>query len=291
MATSKPYKVSDSEIKLPASVLFDEQGNANDVKKLKDAGNIGKTLEALWKNISENKTPSLVEHTQLGKMIVDGINNAGDRFFPSLEETKFPISRVKYYVALLLKENLEQDQEDRYKKALTKKEYIEILEAHLDDRVLNLTDKSIRNLKNPVPYKLRLMKTLSDKDFENVLSGDDAPYDKIDKKKQDSDELKRAINDFSKKHEMDLKEIGHYLQEVKDTPLQYVEKILEIEALKQELKRTRRTSIDLMKQQLVKEPELAELHDDRVSPKPFFFPSQQVATEKAKARKTAVVSV
>lgn len=272
---SKPYTKPDSDVPVPASDIFEPEANAEYVKKLQAAENNGKTLEALWKNLSENTSSSLIEHINLGTTIVSGINKTGDMFYDSLEDVKFPISKVKYYVELLLKEKKQKD----YKKALSKKTTMEIDEKDLDDRVINLTEESIAKMKNKTVYKLRCMKALNDEEFASVLSGDDTHYEKVDKKKQTSDEFVRSKNEFSKVHGIDVKVIDFHLAVLKQNPLQYIEQILEIEELTKELERVENTCVTLMMEKL-EEPEL-EIISDQLHPRPYYTPSQKTEEKEA----------
>jgi len=270
MSNPEPYTKPDSEVPVPAADLFEDHVNEAYVKNMQAAENTCKTLEALWENLSKNATSSLIEHIQLGTTIVSGINKTGDMFYPSLKDSKFPIAKIKYYVDLLLKEDKKED----YKEALNKKKSMVVLDEDLDDRVLNLTEDSIKNMNEKTLYKLRNMKVLTDEEFTSVLSGNDEPYDKVNKKKLISDELVRLKHEFSKKHQTDVKVIDFHLEVLKKNPLVYIERILEVEELTKELERVEKTCINLMMERL-EEPELVNI-DDQLSPRPYFFPSQKL---------------
>ena len=249
METSEPYEIPDAEVQLNSAALFDDKANSSHVKGMKSADTICKNIDALWASLSGNKKASLIEHTHLGKIIANGINKAGNSFYPSLDKSTFNTSQIKNYVNLILKEG----KQGLYKDALDNKKPMVINKDDLDVRVLNLTEESICKMKKPTVYKLRNMKALNDEEFASVLSGDDTPYAKVDKNRIKKEELLRVKNDLSKEHKISVKLIDIYLKSVRDNQLLYVEKVLEIEALEKKLERTERVSINLMKKQLKEE--------------------------------------
>jgi hypothetical protein len=130
-------------------------------------------------------------------------------------------------------------------------------------------------MKEKTLYKLRNMKVLTDEEFTSVLSGNDETYDKIDKKKLLSDELVRLKNEFSIKHQTDVRVIDFHLEVLKKNPLVYIERILEVEELTKELERVEKTCINLMMERLEEEPELVDFEGQHSS-KPFYFPSEKL---------------
>ena len=84
------------------------------------------------------------------------------------------------------------------------------------------------------------MKSLNDNDFASMVAGSDEPYQNADKKRQTKDELEISKLEFSKEHNIDLNVINDQLKDVKDNPLNYAKKILEVSELKAELKRVER---------------------------------------------------
>jgi len=257
------YEISDSELEAPAAAIFESKVNKKYLKEVQDGENLCEHLDALWKDVSGKK--SVFAHIHLAKMIVNGMNKTGVQFYPSIENSKLPKSKIKYYVDLLLKEDKQED----YKKALSKKETIEIDEDDLDSRVMNLTEESIANIKKCSVHKIRNMKSLNDNDFASMVAGSDEPYQNADKKRQTKDELEISKLEFSKEHNIDLNVINDQLKDVKDNPLNYAKKILEVSELKAELKRVERLCVDLMKKQF-EEPTLRNI-DDHADPKPVYY--------------------
>lgn len=255
-------EISKSGNEAPAAAIFESKVNVKFLEDVQDGENLCKYLDALWEEVSGNKL--VFAHIHLAIVIIRGMNKTGMQFYPSIKKSKLPESKIKYYVNLLLKEDKQED----YKKALSKKETIEIDEDDLDSRVMNLTEESIANIKKCSVHKIRTMKSLNDNEFASVIAGNDEAYKKVDKKKQTKDELEDSKKELSKEHSIDMEVINHQLKEVKDNPLNYVEIILEVGELKAELKRVERLCVDLMKKQM-EEPKLVNIND-QTDPKPLY---------------------
>ena len=261
------YGIKDSELEAPASAIFEDEANDKFLKDVQEGEILCEYLDALWKEVSGKN--SVFAHIHLAKMIANGINKTGVQFYPTMENSKLSHSKIKYYVKLLLKENLDQKTKDRYEKALNKKHAMEIDEDDLDSRVMNLTEESIAKIKKCSVHKIRNMKSLNDNDFASMVAGSDEPYQNADKKKQTKDELEISKIDFSKEHNIDLNVINKQLKDVKDDPLNYARKLLEVSELKAELKRVERLCVDLMKDQM-EEPKLVNIND-QTDPKPYYY--------------------
>ena len=256
-------EISKSGNEAPAAAIFESKVNVKFLEDVQDGENLCKYLDALWEEVSGNKL--VFAHIHLAIVIIRGMNKTGMQFYPSIKKSKLPESKIKYYVNLLLKEDKQED----YKKALSKKETIEIDEDDLDSRVMNLTEESIANIKKCSVHKIRNMKSLNDNDFASMVAGSDEPYQNVDKNKQTKDELEISKLDFSKEHNIDLNVINKQLKDVKDDPLNYARKLLEVSELKAELKRVERLCVDLMKDQM-EEPKLVNIND-QTDPKPYYY--------------------
>ncbi len=226
----KKYELHDDDIKLNADVLFDDDANDRDRQKIKQGLMLNQYIKELWKELSKNEG-TLIDHIYLGKVIAHGINELGDKFYVSLEKKTIPQAKIKYYVDLILKNEYQKG----FQELISKKKFRQIEKEHIDERVESLKDESIKNMKSPSPYKLRNMKSLEDKEFYSVVAGDDTHYEKVDKKKLSSDELKREKIEFSKKHGIDIRMIDLHLKQLRGNPLRYVEQVLENEALMKKL--------------------------------------------------------
>jgi hypothetical protein len=261
------YGISDSDVEVPAAAIFGDEVNEKFKKDVQAGKNLRENVDALWKEMPSKN--SALPHIHLAKIIVNGMNKAGVQFYPSLEKSKLPKTKIKYYVNLLLKEDKQED----YKKALDKKQTMVIDEDDLDSRVMNLTEESIVNMKKCSVYKIRNMKSLNDNQFASVIAGNDESYDKADKKKQTKEELEKSKDEFSKEHNIEVEELNGQLKEVRENPIKYLEQNLEIKALKGELERVERLCVDLMKNQL-EEPTLVNI-DDQTDPKPLYYLSDK----------------
>ena len=257
------WGISESEIEAPAAAIFEDRVNTKFLKDVQAGENMSEIIDTLWKEMSGKS--SALEHIHLAKIIVNGMNKTGVQFYPSIEKSKLPKSKVKYYVNLLLKEEKQED----YKEALNKKQAVEIDEDDLDSRVMNLTEESTVNMKKCSVYKIRNIKSFDDKKFAGVIAGDDKPYEKADKKKQTKDELENSKIDLSKEHNIDVKVLDNQLKEVRENPIKYLEQKIEIKALKDELERVERLCIDLLKKQ-TEEPTLVNIHD-HIDPNSIYY--------------------
>jgi hypothetical protein len=294
MSEPEKYEREDEEIEMPAADLFSKDDNRRYMEKVKKAEHVSMMLNASWEQLSKNKSSSLIEHINFAKAVVEGINKAGDQFYVSLGKSKFPVSKIKYYVELLLKETLEPKQKSAHKMALNKKQFMQIAKDDMDGRILKLTKLSIKNMKNPTPYKLRNMKALDDTEFQQVIDGDATPYEKVDKRKQTKDELERSKIDFSKEHEVNVNVIEFHLKDVRANPLKYVELNLELAAQTEKLERLERVYKAILTEQLIDslaEPEQLVNREGLHTPARFFRPSQYRTQKMVKDRKTAGVGV
>lgn len=288
MSAPDKYERDDEEVETPAAALWDKEDNKRFVETVKKAEHVSMMLAASWKELSENKTATLIEHINFAKAVVEGMNKSGDQFYVSLEKTKLPSSKVKYYIELLLSMKLTKKRRTEFNKAFNKKHFIQIAEDDLDGRILKLTKLSIKNMKNPAPYKLRNMKSLDDTEFQQVIDGDDIPYEKVDKKKQTKDELERDVIDFSKEHEVGVSVINFHLTDVRNNPLKYVEQNLELAATQEKLERVERLYRAILKEQLVNVFEEPEQLKDMPTTAKFFRPSHYRTQKRAEERKEEV---
>jgi hypothetical protein len=260
MSESKEaYERNDDELSSPIEALYDDEGKKKLREQAQSAENVSMNLNAAWIELSSDKSSSLIEHIKFAKAIVEGNNKAGDQFYEALKKSKLPQAKIKYYVSLLLNEKMDEKKLAEYKKALNKKQFIQIDDEDLDSRVTNLTNEdSIKNMKKPTPYKLRVMKELGDIEFQQVLDGVDKPYDKVDKKKLTKDEFERSVVEFLKEHKVQLEVVNFHLDDVKLNPLKYVEQNLELAATTEKLERVERLYRELLQDQIInslKEPE------------------------------------
>ena len=288
MSAPKDYERDDDEIETPASALWGKEGNKRYVENVKKAEHVSMMLSASWTELSTNKSATLLEHIKFAKAVVEGMNKAGDQFYLSLEKTNLPLQKVKYYIELLLSVNLTKARRTEFSKAFSNKHFIQIGKNDLDGRILKLTELSIKNMKNPSPYKIRNMKALTDEEFDSVLSGDDAHYVKVDKKRQTADELERSKIEFSKEHKVHIGVIDFHLKDVSLNPLKYVEQNLELAATQEKLERVERLYRAILKEQLVNVFEEPEQLADIPTTTQFFRPSNYRTQKKAEVRKLKI---
>jgi len=142
---------------------------ADDHKKLKEESiqNVKTALEKAYKSGRR----SLWSFVQLGKSLIRARNIMGkDDFNKAMD---FINSRqVQRYIGLVIASKSKKVYTDGNNKDLEINENIEIL-----------TEGSFNELKDPSMTKLQKCVSLSKEDFKKVMGGDDAPYDKLFKKK------------------------------------------------------------------------------------------------------------
>ena len=140
----------------------------NDVKDI---------LKSITENSNKSNNRSLANHIKLGDVLYDAKVKLGLHFSVYITEEMISAKQTQRYIKLIIT----KDSEETYSKLRKAgKENFEVIKK--DTRITNLDESQIASMTKPSMVKIMRMKELGNKEFAEVLGGNDARYKQLVKR-------------------------------------------------------------------------------------------------------------